>query len=144
MKRSFIMVFLMAGALGSMADTVIAAPVQVSAGQKCFRADVMATSDDRAKGLMFRDGLADDEGMLFVFDEPGEYPFWMKNMKFPIDMVWLDEDRNVTHIEAIVPPCKKDPCPVYSPHARSLYVLELAAGQADAAGIKEGSSLLWK
>ena len=73
MKRSFIMVFLMAGALGSMADTVIAAPVQVSAGQKCFRADVMATSDDRAKGLMFRDGLADDEGMRFVFDEPDEY-----------------------------------------------------------------------
>jgi uncharacterized membrane protein (UPF0127 family) len=54
----------------------------------------------------------------------------MKNCKFPIDVVWLDEERKVVHVAPAVPPCKADPCPVYEPLRRALYVVEMNAGRA--------------
>ena len=115
----------------------------VCAEYKCFQSEVMSTPEGRERGLMSRDGLADDQGMLFIFDEPGDYPFWMKNMNFPIDIIWLDEVKTVVHAELNVPPCIKDPCPVYPPHVKALYVLEIASGEAVASGIKIGEQLTW-
>jgi len=60
----------------------------------------------RARGLMFQDILPYDEGMLFVFEEPGVRSMWMLNMQFPLDLIWFDEAGNVVHIEKDVPPCK--------------------------------------
>jgi uncharacterized protein len=54
----------------------------------------------------------------------------MKNCKFPIDIVWLDEERKVAHVAESVPPCKAEPCPVYTPLRRAAYVVELNAGVA--------------
>ncbi len=125
------------GSTGSPQDA------RVCVRDRCFQAAVMATPDERAKGLMSRPVLFEDEGMLFVFDKPGEYPFWMKNMNFPIDIIWLNEARRVVHIEANVPPCKKDPCPVYHPHALAQYALEIADGQAEALGLKPLDQLSW-
>jgi uncharacterized membrane protein (UPF0127 family) len=90
----------------------------------------MATDEDRAMGLMFRPSLPQDRGLLFVFEQVDFHGFWMKNCRFPIDMVWLDEERKVVHVAESVPPCKSDPCPVYSPLRRAAYVVELNAGQA--------------
>jgi uncharacterized membrane protein (UPF0127 family) len=90
----------------------------------------MATDEDRAMGLMFRPSLAPDRGLLFVFDSSEFHGFWMKNCRFPIDMVWLDEAKQVVHVAEAVPPCKADPCPVYQPLRRARYVVELNAGQA--------------
>lgn len=81
-------------------------------------------------GLMFRPSLPQDRGMLFIFDSAEFHGIWMKNCKFPIDIVWLDQDKRVVHLAESVPPCKADPCPVYEPLRRASYVVELNAGQA--------------
>lgn len=84
----------------------------------------------RAQGMMYRDHMAEDQGMLFLFSTTGEYPFWMKNTLIPLDMIWIDQDKRVVHIEHNVQPCKADPCPSYPPGAMSRYVLEVAGGVA--------------
>jgi uncharacterized membrane protein (UPF0127 family) len=104
-------------------------PLTLPSG-KVLQAEVMVDDEDRAMGLMFRASLPADRGLLFVFEESGFHGFWMKNCKFPIDMVWLDEGRRVVHVAEKVPPCAAEPCPVYAPMQRARYVVELNAGQA--------------
>ena len=95
----------------------------------------------RAQGLMYRDHLADDRGMLFFFPESGDYPFWMKNTLIPLDMIWIDDQRLIAHVAWNVPPCKADPCPNYPPNAKAKYVLELAAGVAAKHHLANGQAL---
>jgi uncharacterized membrane protein (UPF0127 family) len=98
----------------------------------------------QTRGLMFREHLGANEGMVFVFDEPGEHPFWMKNTLIPLDMIWLDADRRVLSIAHSVPPCRADPCPTY-PHAgQAQYVVEVVGGFARRHGLKEGDRLVFK
>jgi hypothetical protein len=104
-------------------------------------AEIAAPEDVRARGLMFRDALPIDQGMLFVFEEEGVHAFWMKNTRIPLDMLWLDPGRRIVHIAKMVPPCVADPCPSYGPGLPALFVLELAGGQADARGLKVGDRL---
>jgi uncharacterized membrane protein (UPF0127 family) len=99
-------------------------------------AELAVTDEERARGLMFRERINSDQGMLFVFAEPGVHSFWMKNTLIPLDMLWLDADRRIIHIEADVPPCVEDPCPSYGPNRAALYVLELKAGSARDHGLK--------
>jgi len=102
----------------------------------------LAVDDDtRAQGLMYRDHLAAGEGMLFLFPESGEYPFWMKNTRIPLDIIWIDSARRITHVKAQVPPCHVADCPSYPPNAISQYVLELAGGEAQKHGLKVGDTL---
>ncbi len=95
-----------------------------------LQAEVMVKDEDRAMGLMFRPSLPRDRGMLFVFETSDFHGIWMKNCKFPIDILWLDEQRSVVHVAEAVPPCKAEPCPVYNPLRKAAYVVELNAGQA--------------
>lgn len=82
-------------------------------------------------GLMFRPSLALDRGMLFLFDGAPEFHgIWMKNCRFPIDILWLDEEKRVVHLTEKAPPCNGDPCPIYQPLRKAFYVVELNAGQA--------------
>jgi uncharacterized protein len=95
-----------------------------------LQVEVMVKDEDRAMGLMFRPSLPKDRGMLFIFERPDFHGIWMKNCRFPIDIVWLDEEKKVVHVAESVPPCKAEPCPVYNPLRRAAYVVELNAGQA--------------
>ena len=95
-----------------------------------LQVEVMVKDEDRAMGLMFRPSLPHDRGMLFIFERPDFHGIWMKNCRFPIDIVWLDEERKVVHVAESVPPCKAEPCPVYNPLRRAAYVVEMNAGQA--------------
>jgi hypothetical protein len=104
-------------------------PLELPSG-KTVTVELMVKPEDRAMGLMFRPSLAADRGLLFVFPNLDFHPFWMKNCKFPIDILWLDERQKVVYVSANTPPCKADPCPVYEPMQRALYVVELNAGQA--------------
>ena len=104
-------------------------PLTLPSG-KVLQAEVMVNDEDRAMGLMFRPSLPLDRGMIFIFQASDFHGIWMKNCKFPIDIVWLDEDRRVVHVAEAVPPCKAEPCPVYNPMRRASYVIELNAGQA--------------
>jgi len=103
---------------------------------KSVTAELAATDEERQRGLMFREKLLPDQGMLFVFEEEGLYSFWMKNTLISLDMLWINKDRMIVHIARNVPPCKEDPCPSYSPERPGLYVLELGAGAADRLGLK--------
>ena len=64
-----------------------------------LNADVPVSNELMAKGLAVKNQLKENEAMLFVFDDPAEHSFWMKDMKFPIDIIWLDSDGKVVHIE---------------------------------------------
>ena len=99
---------------------------------------IAATGEQRIRGLSGLDKLDENEGMLFLFDEPSNQGFWMNKMNFPIDIIWLDSSNKVVHIEKQLEPCKLFlACPVYSPHVDSLYVIELRSGFADSHYINE-------
>ena len=81
------------------------------------------------KGLVIKNQLKENEGMLFVYQLPAKYRFSMRGMKFPIDIIWLDNARKVIHIEHSLEPCPSDiDCPEFIPSAAALYVLETIAG----------------
>jgi uncharacterized membrane protein (UPF0127 family) len=112
---------------------VLAAPAEIPLtlpSGKVLRVELMVKDEDRAMGVMFRPSLPQDRGLLFVFEKPDFHGFWMKNCRFAIDMVWLDQEKRVVHLAEAVPPCKADPCPVYEPLRRASYVIEMNAGQA--------------
>lgn len=102
-------------------------------------ADIAATGEQRSKGLAVKDDLEENQGMLFVFAKPSEHAFWMYNMKFPIDIIWLDSDRTVVHIEHGLEPCGPASCPTYRPDEKALYVLETVAGFAEMHDVTEGT-----
>lgn len=103
---------------------VLGATAQI--GSETFRLDVVRTGPDREKGLSGRDSWAADTGMLFVFDELDKHCIWMKDMKFFIDIVWLDEARNIVDFKERVSP---DSYPeLFCPRADDRYVIELPAG----------------
>jgi uncharacterized protein len=88
--------------------------------------DLAITPDQQATGLSFRNSLNASQGMLFPFHTPGDYSFWMKDMRFPLDILWIDSGNNIVHIEKNLQPCVFILlCPSYSPHSVSKYVLEV-------------------
>ena len=118
--------------------------VQISAPNGAtIQAEIADTTEKRAKGLMYRDSLAKDRGMLFTFAEPQLWTFWMKNTRIPLDIIWMDGKKRIVHIERNVPTCSRtdDGCPQYQPNDNAMYVLELAAGVADALKLQRGSVL---
>lgn len=88
--------------------------------------EVARTQEDRHRGLAGREDLPAGEGMLFIFDRPGDYSFWMREVAFPIDLVWLSPGRRVVGVERL-PVCHTGPCPQYSPPHPVQYVLEVPA-----------------
>ena len=115
-------------------------PLTLPSG-RVVQAEVMVSDHDRALGLMFRPSLPADRGLLFVFRRSDFHGIWMKNCRFPIVIVWLDEERKIVHVAENVPPCKADPCPTYEPLRRATYVIELNAGQARRDELRVGATV---
>jgi uncharacterized membrane protein (UPF0127 family) len=107
----------------------------------CVKAEVKDTLEDRALGLMFREKLDEDKGMLFIFEKPDTYSFWMKNMKISIDIIFLNENKEIVSIHEKVLPCFSDPCPMYGPDEPSLYVVEVQEGFSKKHGLEEGQKI---
>jgi hypothetical protein len=104
-----------------------------------FVVELAKTDAERQKGLMFRESMPDNHGMLFFFDNVSPRSFWMKNTLIPLDMIFVDDNWTVVHIANAVP-CTADPCPGYSsPPAK--YVLEINGGLAEKSNITLGSKL---
>jgi len=103
--------------------------------------EIAADDSTRAQGLMFRDQLAPDRGMIFLFAQSGDYPFWMKNTLIPLDMIWIDDQKRIVHVASNVPPCKADPCPSVPSGGNAKYVLEVAAGVAGRHALANGQTL---
>lgn len=106
-------------------------PTQVTFHEKYFTLEIARTEAEHSRGLGYRDTLCSRCGMLFLFDEPGEYAFWMKGMRFPLDIVWLRDDR-VVHIERHV---SADSQEVLRPPEAADSVLEVNAGEADSLNV---------
>jgi uncharacterized membrane protein (UPF0127 family) len=100
-----------------------------------FRVETVETEEDRMKGLGGREGLCPDCGMLFLFDRPERYGFWMKDMRFPLDIVWIDGDK-VVFVARDVP---TEPLESIAPPVPADKVLEIPAGSAERYGIRPGS-----
>jgi hypothetical protein len=109
-------------------------------------AELADTTEERARGLMFRPSLEKNRGMLFAFAEPQLWSFWMKNTRIPLDIIWMDQKKKIVHIERRVPICNRtdDGCPQYQPNENASYVLELAAGSADALHLQRGATLRFR
>ena len=103
------------------------------------------TDPRRIRGLMFQEQLPYDQGMLFVFDEPGIRSLWMINMQFSLDMIWFDKDGNIVHVETGVPPCESVietmTCPSQIPSTYASYVLEVTEGFVEKFNINKNSKL---
>ena len=110
----------------------------VMVGQTVFQAEVANKDWTRAQGLSGRDGLELDQAMLLEFEDDAMWAIWMKGMKFPIDIIWLDKNKQVVHIESNVEP-EGSPYTEYLPPVPARYVLEISAGGANKSNIKVGS-----
>ena len=115
----------------------------VTLGGVPFRVELAVTSQERTQGLSGHAPLAADEGMLFVFEKAQTYSFWMREMLFPLDMIWIDAECTVAHITRNAPPQAPDQSlsdlPRYGPPVPVLYVLEINAGEAESAAVTVGS-----
>lgn len=106
-------------------------------GDGVFRAVVADTDVARQKGLGDTDALAANEAMLLVFDRDEQWSIWMKDVEYPIDVIWLDSQKRVVHIVKNMPP---DSYPTsYAPKKPARYVVELAAGSVDSKSITIGT-----
>lgn len=113
----------------------------VTEDEKCINAEIADTPEKRERGLMNGEGLDQNNGMLFVFPEEGQYPFWMKNMKFPIDIIWINRDYRIVHIEKDAQPCRES-CKSYYPKDKAIYVVEVNANFTEIWGIRVNSTTL--
>ncbi len=115
-------------------------------GGAIIHAELADTPQKRAEGLMYRTHLGADRGMLFTFLQAQPWTFWMKNTKIPLDIIWMNDKKQIVHIEPNVPICTRqdDSCPQYRPNDESLYVLELAGGRAESLKLQRESKLQFK
>jgi uncharacterized membrane protein (UPF0127 family) len=112
-------------------------------GQK-IKAEVVTHAKDMMRGMMFRDSLAEDRGMLFIHGSPGRYAYWMYQVKIPLDIIWLDASKTVVEASLNTPPCPSSSasqCPNFGGKTEAVYVLELAGGVAQKHGVRVGSRL---
>lgn len=102
--------------------------------------EIAETPSDQVRGLSGRDSLPPESGMLFVFQAESTWGFWMKDMKFSLDIIWFNSNRQAVFIEENLQPCSPNYCPVYTPPTNALYVLEVDAGFVTAHGVSLGDT----
>jgi len=113
----------------------------VLAGER-YQVEIADDDAERARGLMFRDELAEGHGMLFIHDREERQAYWMKNTRIPLDILYFDASLRLVTQQRDVPPCSAgDRCPPYPSRAPALYVLELNAGEAQRLDLQDGAVL---
>lgn len=120
-------------------DKFVRHDVTILMPKGALEVEMVDTENSRELGLSNRPSMNDDEGMLFVFDTPGRYGFWMKDMKFSLDIIWINQNGVVVAIERNVTP-ESYPKP-YINQSEALYVLEINAGLAERFGLYMGSKI---
>jgi hypothetical protein len=107
-----------------------------------FRVEIARSAEEQARGLMFRDHMDADAGMLFVYDTMATRTFWMRNCRIPLDILYFDDQARLVGEALGVPPCNTAQCPTYDGGgAPAQYVLELNAGVARKLGVQRGDVL---
>lgn len=113
---------------------------QVAVGREVIELEVAGTNQQKALGLMYRNVLAKNRGMLFSFMPSRVVKFWMKNVRIPLDIIFIQNGR-VVAIAAAVPPCNTEFCPTYGSGTKVNRVIELRGGRAAQLGLKVGDRL---
>jgi uncharacterized membrane protein (UPF0127 family) len=107
-----------------------------------FSLEIAKTEAEREKGLSGRDSLPLNSGMLFIFDKPDYYGFWMKDMKFPIDIIFIHDKQVITVYQKVLPPAKNaTSLQIVKPSEPADMVLEMNAGLANQYHIQTGDSV---
>ena len=117
---------------------------QVQINDKAISLIVARSDKDRMKGLSGRDNLSEDQGMLFMFEKKGQYGFWMRDMKFPLDIIYIDDNTVVYLVENAPAGAQAPNLTIYTPDTDVNRVLELNAGGAKKYGIKKGTKVTFK
>jgi len=119
----------------------------VAVGEATFEVEVVATSETRNRGLSGRESMAPQTGMLFVFEPAIASAFWMKDMLFPLDFVWIGKDCKVVDLTlnapAPTPGTADTALPIYEIEAVAPYTLEINAGEVEALGIRVGDDVVF-
>lgn len=130
---------------GQRTDEYYLSKVQLPDGALIL-VEQMRTPEQMTRGMMFRDELQTGRGMLFSHGQTGKFPYWMYQVKIPLDIIWLNQSRRIVEVSAQTPPCEKGPastCPKYGGNEEALFVLELAGGVAAKHGLKAGDLLIF-
>ena len=106
-----------------------------------FTTQIADTGVLRERGLSYRNALSQNEAMLFVFEEPGKYLFWMKDMNFSIDIIWLDSSKHMIYVEKNLSPNTYPKA--FGPDEQSQYVIEVSAGTFDRLRLHVGDQILF-
>ena len=117
-------------------DGVMKPKILISLGKATFNVELAQTDAELEKGLSGRTELLAEEAMLFDFSEDGNWQIWMKGMKIPIDIIWLDKNYQVVHFERNVQP-DAEPYDTYEAPVPSRYILETKAGSVEKFDIKK-------
>jgi len=118
-------------------------PTVIRIGTCRLQVEIANTPTRRSAGLSDRVTLRDD-GLLLQWDRPGLHAIWMRDMRIPLDLAWIDEANVVRAVLADVPPCIGESCPIYAPPgaAASVAVLETSAGRLAACGVRAGDRVV--
>jgi uncharacterized membrane protein (UPF0127 family) len=119
-------------------------PITLPGGQ-VIRVETMIDNLDLLRGLMFRTYLAPDRGMLFVHPKPDHYWYWMAQTLIPLDIIWLDSNRNIVEMVENAQPCKtkSSQCEHYGGKQISAYAVEIGGGMAKKYSLKLGQTIQW-
>ncbi len=108
----------------------------------CVQAEIADSEAEKTRGLMYRASLGWESAMLFIFDQEARYSFWMKNMLIPLDIIWIDSDKNIIDITQNALPCKEQSgCGSIFPASQIKYVLEVNSGFAERSKIRIGDKV---
>jgi uncharacterized protein len=115
--------------------------IQSASGTHRFTVEVAETPEQQAQGLMNRQSLAPDRGMIFPRNPPGDASFWMKNTLIPLDLIFIRADGTIARIAENTVPLSLDPVPSLEP---VVAVLEIPGGRSAELGVKAGDKVSWK
>ena len=113
----------------------------VEIGGQRFIVEIADNPEKQALGLMYRDKMAADHGMIFIFSKEAPRSFWMKNTRIALDIMYFDKDLKMVSASLDTQPCRVSRCPSYPSLMPAMYVLELNAGKAAELGIRPGDSM---
>lgn len=126
--------------LSTIENKILESQNKVCFEENCFNVELAITPSEKSLGLMHRESMNEDAGMLFIYKSEGRFSFWMMNTYIPLDMIWIDKDHVVVDITKEAQPCGVS-CPGYSPSEPAMYVLEINGGISDKIGLDVGDKL---
>jgi len=113
----------------------------VKINDKVINVEVSDNFQERLQGLMNRESMDENSGMIFIFEEEKQQTFWMKNTLIPLDLIFVNSNLEIVDIKKDFKPCEEDPCIVYTSQAPAFYVIEVNAGYSDKNNIQIGDSI---